>query len=312
AAPLDADPAARQALNDRFTALSPEAQAIYRKVRDAYKEHNRHVHDAIRERIRRANMSDERKADLLRKMEGEWYWGIKGVYFPLARFGKYVVAVKDRDGKIASVHRAETMGEANNLRDQLLARFPVSAGYEVGKVTLDKEFVASRDSVGRGFMAELFGALEIMDLTSSQRAELEDTLGQLYLSSMPDLSWAKHGIHRKGTPGFSDDARRAFAQNMFHGARYLAKLRYGDRMQEELERMQKHADQRKQDPDFDQPKAQRVIDELVKRHEVLMNPKTNPLSTALTSFGFVYYLGLSPAAALVNLTQTALVAFPIM
>src|SRR5690606_1067351 len=33
---------------------------------------------------------------------------------------------------------------------------------------------------------------------------------------------------------------------------------------------------------------------------------------ALTSFGFVYYLGLSPAAALVNLTQTALVAFPIM
>lgn len=182
----------------------------------------------------------------------------------------------------------------------------------MGKVTLDKEFVASRDSVSRGFMSELYGALDGMKLPSSQLAELEDTLGQLYLASMPDLSWAKHGIHRKGTAGFSDDARRAFAQNLFHGARYLAKLRYGDRMQDELDRMQKYADARKQDADYDQPKAQRVVDEMVKRHESMMNPKSNPLSTALTSFGFIYYLGLSPAAAVVNLTQTALVAYPVM
>lgn len=83
-------------------------------------------------------------------------------------------------------------------------------------------------------------------------------------------------------------------------------------MQDELDRMQKHADQRKQEPDYDQPKAQRVIDELVMRHENLMNPKAHPLSTALTSFGFIYYLGLSPAAAIVNLSQTALVAYPVM
>ena len=49
-----------------------------------------------------------------------------------------------------------------------------------------------------------------------------------------------------------------------------------------------------------------------KRHESLMNPKSNPLSSALTSFGFVFFLGLSPASALVNLSQTALVAYPVM
>ena len=38
----------------------------------------------------------------------------------------------------------------------------------------------------------------------------------------------------------------------------------------------------------------------------------NALSTALTSFGFVFHLGLSPASAMVNLSQTALVAYPIM
>ena len=142
--------------------------------------------------------------------------------------------------------------------------------------------------------------------------ELEDTLGQLYLSSLPDLSWAKHGIHRKGTPGFSQDARRAFAQNMFHGGRYLAKLRYADLMQSEITDMQKMADDWKEVEDFDQPTAQRVVDEMQKRHESLMNPKSNPLSSALTSFGFVFFLGLSPASALVNLSQTALVAYPVM
>jgi hypothetical protein len=161
-------------------------------------------------------------------------------------------------------------------------------------------------------MTELYAVLDKQDMDAAARAELEDTLGQLYLSSLPDLSWAKHGIHRKGTPGFSQDARRAYAQNMFHGARYLAKLRYSDLMQDELNAMQQHVDDWKEVEDFDQPKAQRVVDEMNKRHESLMNPKSNPLSTALTSFGFIFHLGLSPASAMVNLSQTALVAYPIM
>jgi hypothetical protein len=43
-----------------------------------------------------------------------------------------------------------------------------------------------------------------------------------------------------------------------------------------------------------------------------MNPKSSSLSTALTSVGFVFYLGLSPASAIVNLSQAALVAYPIL
>jgi hypothetical protein len=51
---------------------------------------------------------------------------------------------------------------------------------------------------------------------------------------------------------------------------------------------------------------------MVKRHDTLMNPNTHPLSTALTSVGFVFFLGISPAAAAVNLSQTALVGYPLM
>lgn len=306
------DKAKHTILAGRFNALSQEARQVYTDTRDAYQGHHAKVRSAIKERIERSELKGPRKAELLKQMDDEFFAAVKGVYFPLARFGQYAVTVKGADGKVESVSRAETKAEAEALRNNLLSAFPRDKGFTVGRVMLSKDFIADRDAVGRGFMTELYQVLDKQDMDAAQRAELEDTLGQLYLSSLPDLSWAKHGIHRKGTPGFSQDARRAYAQNMFHGSRYLAKLRYSDLMQDELTAMQKHVDDWREVEDFDQNSAQRVVDEMNKRHESLMNPKSNPLSTALTSFGFVFHLGLSPASAMVNLSQTALVAYPIM
>lgn len=306
------DRAKRSMLKAQFKALTSEAQKVYRETRDHYRKHHAEVRQAITDRIMRSELREERRAELLKRMDDDFFKAIKGVYFPLARFGQYVVVTKDAAGKVVSVSRAETMAEAEAMRAETVKAFPAADGYQVGRVILSKEFIAGRDMVGRGFMSELFSALDAQQLDPRVMAELEDTLGQLYLSSLPDLSWAKHGIHRKGTPGFSSDARRAFAQNTFHGARYLAKLRYGDQMQAELDRMQKQVDEMSAVDDFDQPAAQRVVDEMTKRHEATMNPKGNPLSTALTSFGFVYYLGISPAAAIVNLSQTPLVAYPVL
>ncbi len=296
----------RNHLNKRFNALSPEAQEIYRQARDSYKHHFEQIKVAMAERMERLGI----KRDVFDAMEQRFNDGLKGVYFPLARFGQYVVVVKNKDtGATLSVSRAETMGEARALREHYLEQFPDA---KVSQVMLAKEYAQSRDAVGRGFMQELFDELGRLNLSVPQFAEIEDTLNQLYLNSLPDLSWAKHGIHRKGTAGYSNDARRAYAQNMFHGASYLAKLRYSDLMQTQLEHMQEYADGKRNDKEFNQPVAQRVIDEMVKRHDAMINPNSNPLATALTSFGFLWYLGLSPASALVNMSQTPLVALPVM
>lgn len=293
-----------------YNALTPEAQAMYVKARDAYSKHYADVHQAIKERILRSKLSNQKKTDLLKQMDDNFFAQSKGVYFPLSRFGKYVVVVRDANGVVESVNRAETLNEAEAVRIELQKQFPNS---KVSPVTKDKEFNASRDGVGRGFMSELFKEAGNLGLSAKDQADFEDTLSQLYLASMPDLSWAKHGIHRKGMAGFSQNARRAFAQNMLHGGSYLAKLRYGDQLAEQLDDMQKHAtNEGKKDDAYDQVTAQHVVDEMNSRHESYMNPNPHPVSTALTSLGFVYYLGLSPAAAMVNLSQTALVAYPLM
>lgn len=299
-------------LRAQHQALSPAAKDVYARTRDTYSKHMQDVRSAIKERIDRSEIGGQRKAEMLKRMDDEFFGHTKGVYFPLARFGQYVVVVKDANGKTVNVSRAETMGEAHATRQQLQTPFPASKGFTVGKVLKAKEFVADRDAVGRGFMEQLYGVLDKQGMDRQQKAELEDALGQLYLSALPDLSWAKHGIHRKGTPGFSQDARRAFAQNVFHGASYLAKLRYSDQLQDQLSEMDKHVSVRNSVVGYDSVRARQVLDEMNKRHESAMNPKSNSLSTGLTSLGFIYFLGLSPASAMVNLTQTALVAYPVM
>lgn len=298
-----------QQLYKAYNALSPEARTMYKKARDAYSGHYAKVREAVRERILRSALSSERKADLLKKIEGS-FGQIKGVYFPLARFGQYVVVARNQNGDVESISRAETENEAKALREQLIKKYPQ---LKVDSVIRDQEYNALRDKVGRGFMSDLFDEVGNLGLDAKKQAEFEDTLGQLYLSSMPDLSWAKHGMHRKGTAGFSNNARRAFAQNMSSGASYLAKLRYGDQLTAQLDEMKEYAKaQIKKDPSYKQPLASAVIDEMNKRHENLMNAKGNAVSSLLTSMGFIYFLGLSPAAAMVNILQTPLVAYPIL
>ncbi|WP_336171635.1 PLxRFG domain-containing protein [Acinetobacter ursingii] len=298
-----------QQLIHAYNNLSPEAQAMYKKARNAYSGHYAKVREAIRERILRSALSSQKKADLLKNIEGS-FGQIKGVYFPLARFGKYVVVLRNPNGEAEVVSRAETKNEAESVRAELIKKYPQ---YKADDVKKDAEFNASRDSVGRGFMSDLFDEVGNLGLDKNAQADFEDTLSQLYLSSMPDLSWAKHGIHRKGTAGFSQDARRAFAQHMFSGANYLGKLRYGDQLAQQIDDMKKYSNEQfNKGIGYDQNSASDVIDEMEKRHELLMNPKGNPLSSFLTSVGFMYYMGLSPAAAMVNLSQTALIAYPIM
>ena len=52
--------------------------------------------------------------------------------------------------------------------------------------------------------------------------------------------------------------------------------------------------------------------ELLSSHERLKNPPHSPVAIALNGLGFGFYLGFTPAAAMVNLTQVPLVTLPLL
>ncbi len=94
----------------------------------------------------------------------------------------------------------------------------------------------------------------------------------------------------------------------------LARRLSGDRTL--LQRTAEEFQQRKMNADLmagaDHNKAADVYDEMLKRHEWAMNPKGGALANWMSSLGFAWYLGVSPAAAMVNMTQTPLVAMPLI
>lgn len=62
----------------------------------------------------------------------------------------------------------------------------------------------------------------------------------------------------------------------------------------------------------DGPWAVPIANELKRRHAYNMNPKSAAWSTKLTAFGFLWFLSTSPAAGVLNLTQTAISAYPVL
>ena len=67
-----------------------------------------------------------------------------------------------------------------------------------------------------------------------------------------------------------------------------------------------------QEAEHDGPWAIPMANEMVRRHNYNMNPKSAPWSTKLTALGFLWFLSTSPAAGVLNLTQTPIVAYPVL
>ncbi|MBT7306711.1 MAG: PLxRFG domain-containing protein, partial [Gammaproteobacteria bacterium] len=58
--------------------------------------------------------------------------------------------------------------------------------------------------------------------------------------------------------------------------------------------------------------SRQVLNEMQKRFDLLVNPTGSPVTEFLGGLNFAMYLGFSPAAALVNLSQTPMVALPML
>lgn len=223
---------------------------------------------------------------------------LSGPYFPLARFGTYFVTIRDDQGKVISFSRFEKKSQQDAfVRDaEASGQGKVERGVLNGDANL-------KDMVDPRFVADVEGLLQ----DAGAGAEVMDAVWQHWLETLPDQSIRTNQIHRKGRAGFNTDAFRAFGKQMFHGSHQLARLKHGLKMEEILNDAEEEA-ARSAEPE----RAGFVVQEMRRRHQFTMNPTGNPATSTLTSIGFIWYLGMSPAAALVNISQTTLIGVPMM
>lgn len=256
------------------------------------------VSEAKAELINARKMSEWSKRARLYKLRESFESNrLSGPYFPLARFGKFFVAVRDGKGAVISF----SMFETARAQRKFAAEMEKEGYTDVRKGIVKSDAV--REAIDPGFVADIEALLE----EAGAGDPLLDAIWQHWLTSLPDLSLRKSRIHRQATPGYSEDALRAFGNHMFHGAHQLARLKYGFDMSEALEVAQEEVE-RSEDP----VRTGLVLEEIKRRNEFVMNPAGAWWAQGVTSAAFVMYLGMTPGAALVNLTQTTVVGIPIL
>lgn len=281
-----------------FDALSMPAQAAYRDVRDQYRATLINIRESLASRAERTGSNGRAIADEIR-LKFDRYLS-EGPYFSLARFGDFVLIADRGDDRIVEAFESSLQREkrARGLRAQ---------GFTV-KLTAKQQYSATKDGAAGSFIGDVLEKVDALDMDGEQKTALMDQLNQLAISALPDASYRKHFAHRKGTPGFSNDAMRAFASSQMHAAHHLARIKHADELALLIDEMR--ADIQATRGDVDTTEQQQVVNELTRRLDLMMNPTTHPVTAALGQVGFVMSLGGSIASGITNLTQTPMVTFP--
>ncbi|EKF9690566.1 PLxRFG domain-containing protein [Vibrio cholerae] len=286
-------------LRPKFARLNAEQKRRYRQMRDHYRAQSERMNKALEENIVRAVFDAKIRKAMLAELRQRHERAAKGLYFPLSRHGDYWIDFADGNGE-RQFMMFETKGEMELAAEKLRkAGFSLNSGMKAQFNAVQKASLP--------FVADVLQLVEQANMHTPAKESLSDEIYQMYLRTLPARSMRRNFIHRKGVAGFSQDAVRALADQGFRQSRQQARLDHMDILDNHLDSIQKYVHELPNNVEAD-----RVVEELNKRHDWMRNPARSAWAQKLTSLGFVWMLGLTPAAALVNLTQNLQVALPIL
>jgi Large polyvalent protein associated domain 39 len=304
--------AAHRSLQERYNDLDPKGQEIFNRVRDSYDDQRTAVMKGIEDRIAATGADEQTKKNALSSLRKAFEAGkVKGAYFPLQRFGDLWANAKNEAGETESFARFESRTQRKQwLTEMRKLGYAVDSGERM-------DAKSEMERISPEFVKNVMGHIEAADPTGT----LAKDVWQEYLKAMPEMSMRKHAITRVGRLGFSGDALRAYAYNSFHGAHQLARLEYGQKLDTRMENIKNEArgveSNAAANPDDKQAQsdakwAPAIAREMASRYDWLRNPRSSKLASAMTRFGFSWYLGAAPATAFRIFSQNPMLAAPML
>lgn len=216
-------------------------------------------------------------------------------YAPRARFGDFIVRVKDANGNVVRYEAAESAKVQKRIHDELqLTKLP------------GEEVIMSKQAKDVGPIAMLPGGLldamaDKMNLSTTQRAALDDLRAQM----SPSRSFAYKFQKFQRVPGWSDDFKRTFDSYFFSFSRWMANVEMSGNMKKKIEEVRESVDGA---PDGN--KRSQVLNYMIEHYNQLMDPKRDVAFLRGALFHMV--LGFNPASATLNLTQTLMGTYPLL
>jgi len=251
---------------DAWEALGkqPGGHALYKKVRQFYKDMHTALRAAQDQDIRNLGLSKEATDKLIREARGDMDEDTvtdkdddnPGVpqklfpkeYFPFRRFGKYALIVKEGKRTERERYHFDTMRERNLFELQVAKKLGLQRGSSAYNSTFKRidGLENLRDDVANneGFMLK-----RMFDVIDKAKAEatnetgggtiatesLKNKLYQTYLLTLPERSLQKQLIHAKLVPGQSADVLNVFRTSVAQYSAQLPKVVYGGQIQKQIE-----------------------------------------------------------------------------
>jgi hypothetical protein len=304
-------------LNNMWNDLSPQAKKVYEEVRDFYKAQYDLYRALLDKRIAEMNIPgdisdpDTAKGRLMADIKKLYESGSKiEPYFPLMRYGDYWLRVGKGKGSefymFESPYQREMFLKQRQRTWEAEGKTPdIEKGNSLGG--LRSASIQNNDGT---LLKQIFETLDEPGATKDLEA-LKDQIYQLYLTTMPEQSFRKQFIHRKGTAGFSGDALRNFVTSSVNMANQLSRLQYGPRLMQSIKRADGSLEEM---PNKD--KLEMLVREMQIRVEMDVYPEvTNPfLNTAANianKSAFLYFMT-SVKTAVSQLASLPVFGFPVL
>lgn len=314
----DRQPSKDAELTRRWNDLGSEGQAIYREVRDFYKERLNEYRNTFARNIELSMIAKGKtpaeikvaKDALFKKFDEDTI----EPYFPLKRFGRYWFQVGTQRGEEREFYMFDSAQARNAFRDEMVANMAKTGdtrGIDAGQNL--KDFVSKniRDLRTLDELEQIIDDATAGDVASLKEV-IKDNMQQLYYLTLPNKSVRKMFINRKQVSGASQDMLRAFVDSSFHMAYQQSRFKYARRMFDQLDAAEQLRKSKPTEMLREKTIDEDYIAELGRRLEYVMNPTdTGTIPSILSNVSFLWYLT-APASALVNMLGVPAIGFPVL
>ncbi len=328
-------------LSRKYSALPEEARKIYQDSKALLSSNWKLrqeifadvVTSAYDPRIEEANKNGDTKkaASLARSRDSEvkehakQIKELKGPYFPLLRFGDYIVIAESNE--LVAVRKdmeAATPDQFKELAKKAAELEKSGAHYVVEAF----ESRLDRDKRKEALTAKGFQAYERRAETYSQENrpvtaaalekindaltsgfdkttgnKLKDLVTEMYVSSLPEHHALQRQIKRKGVAGADANMMRAFAETIERDSFYLSRMKFTKDLTKGLVDMRRETKRMGDD-------EQNVYNNVVDRATADYKYEHTPVLSALARLSSIFHLGISPAFLLTNMTQPWFISVP--
>jgi hypothetical protein len=249
-------------------------------------------------------------------------------YLPLKRFGPFAVVAKsaeyraaeergdaatlkklERDGNHRYVDFAETLFEANTMRDQLEREFGTGNVESFEREQFENIYGSEGMLATMSKLRNIIEARPADDKTDrTAMRRMQSILSEMYLQALAESSARKSEMRRKGIAG-DIDMLRSFTTQGKADAQFLSMVEYNDRIQESIQKMRREA---AKSGAAQRMRASALFNEISKRYNQSLVYDPSPIAQKIARLTSVWFLATSPGYYLQNLTQPYMMSVPLM